>query len=56
MESWGHYGTLVYELEFAMCMIAWNLLALDLVQQIKRYNRRKEERKQWESSSVSYWR
>ena len=46
--GWGHYITVANDAVFALFMIAWNLLALDLWQQLGRYKRRKKERGQWE--------
>lgn len=45
--DWGHYGQLVDRIVFVMFQVAWNLLALDLVQGLKRYNRRKKARELW---------
>lgn len=50
MNGWGHYGDFTLEATFLLCMAAWNLLWLDLVQQLKRYNKRKKAREEWKSS------
>ena len=48
MDGWGHYGDFALEFTFIYVMIAWNLLALDAVQQWHKLKRKREERKQWE--------
>jgi hypothetical protein len=50
VDGWGDYGVMADRIVFVLCMVAWNLLMLDLVQGIKRYNRRKKRRAEWKSS------
>jgi len=45
--SWGHYDTIANDAVFLLLQVVWNLLALDLWQQLGRYKRRKKEREQW---------
>jgi hypothetical protein len=47
--DWGHYGETALEFVFVLVMIAWNLLALDAVQQIQRMKRKRKEKAQWRS-------
>jgi hypothetical protein len=49
MDYWGAYGQFVDNAEFFMFMVAWCLLALDAVQQIRRAERKRKERAQWRS-------
>ena len=44
--GWSHYDAVAENIVFAHFMLAWCLIALDLFQNLKRYKRRKEERKQ----------
>ena len=48
--GWSHYDAVAENIVFAHFMLAWCLIALDLFQNLKRYKRRKEERKQWKKS------
>jgi hypothetical protein len=47
--DWGSYGDFVLHTEFVLCMIAWNLVALDAVQQVQRMKRKRKEKAQWRS-------
>jgi hypothetical protein len=47
--TWGHYEDVANNLVFVLVMAAWNLLALDLLQQLKRQKLRKQRREEWKS-------
>jgi len=51
MDYWGAYGQFVDHAEFVLFMVAWCLLALDTVQQVRRAECKRKEKAQWRSSS-----
>ena len=50
--GWSHYDAVAENIVFAHFMLAWCLIALDLFRNLKRYKRRKEERKLWLTKST----
>ena len=48
--GWSHYDAVVENIVFAHFMLAWCLIALDLFQNLKRYERNKKAREQWKRS------
>lgn len=47
MDVWGHYGDNAFEIVFALCMLAWNLMAMDAWQQMVRLKRKRKEKREW---------
>ena len=47
MDGWGKYGDFALEFSFIYVMIAWNLLALDAVQQWCKLKRKRNREAEW---------
>lgn len=43
-----HYANVVNNAIFGLFMLAWSLLALDTVQQVRRLRKKQKEKKEWE--------
>lgn len=47
MDVWGHYGTFSHDMIFVYVMLAWNLMALDAIQQISKLKKKRKEKSEW---------
>jgi len=48
--NWSHYDAVAENIVFAHFMLAWCLIALDLFQNLKRYERNRKGRAEWKKS------
>jgi hypothetical protein len=51
MDAWGNYGDFTFQAQSVLFLLAWNLLALNVWQEVRKLKRKRKEKAQWESSS-----